>query len=178
MRKPSLVLIPLLLLTAACSTMMNGGGSTMPGAWPAADVAGIVVTANEGEIQQGQAAAGRATSADVRAFAQMMVTDHTNALSTARETFTRNGVTPAENDTTRTLRSNSQQTVTNLATYSGAAYDRMYMQSQVDLHQWLLSALDAVLIPSSTGETRTLLETQRTAVAAHLDRARQIRGGL
>lgn len=69
--------------------------------------------------------------------------------------------------------------MTNLATYSGAAFDRAYMRSQVDLHQWLLTSLDTVLIPSArTPEVRTLLQTQRASVAAHLEQARSIHGRL
>ncbi|MEA2491334.1 MAG: putative rane protein, partial [Acidobacteriota bacterium] len=148
----------MLLMTACAHT---GDMTPMPGAIPPPDVAGIVATANQGEIEQGQAASSKATSSDVRSFAQMMVTDHTAALTTARETFARAGVTPADNDTTRQLQATSARTVTNLSTYSGTAFDRTYMQSQVDLHQWLLTSLDTALIPSSTGEMRTLLETQR-----------------
>jgi putative membrane protein len=105
--------------------------------------------ANEGEVQQGNVASTRATSADVRSFAQMMVTDHTNAMNTARDVFSRNGITAGENATSRSLRDTSQRTVTNLSTYSGAAFDRTYMQSQVDVHQWLLNSLDTALIPSA-----------------------------
>jgi putative membrane protein len=164
-----------MLVMTACATMDT---ATMPGALPASDVAGIVMTANQGEIQQGQAASSKATSSDVRAFAQMMVTDHTAALNMARDTFARNNVTPGENDITRRLQDVSQRTVTNLATYKGAAFDRTYMQSQVDLHQWLLTSLDTALIPSSRGEMRTLLETQRASVATHLEHARQLLGRL
>ena len=174
--KKAMLILPAMLL-AACATM-NTDMATAPGALPASDIAGIVTTANEGEIAQGQAASSAATSSDVRAFAQMMVSDHTAALSAARDTFSRNNITPGENDTTQTLRANSQRTISNLATYKGAAFDRTYMQSQVDLHQWLLTSLDTALIPSARGELLTLLQTQPAAVAAHLDRARQIRSGL
>jgi putative membrane protein len=137
------------------------------------------MTANEGEVQQGNAASARATSADVRSFAQMMVSDHTMAMNNGRDVFSRNGITPSENATTRTLRETSQRTVTNLNTYSGPAFDRTYMQSQVDLHQWLLTSLDTALIPSAMNpEVRSLLQTQRASVATHLDRARQILNGL
>ncbi|HET7435541.1 MAG TPA: DUF4142 domain-containing protein [Thermoanaerobaculia bacterium] len=173
--KKAMLILPAMLL-AACATTTDM--ATMPGALPSSDIAGIVTTANEGEIAQGQAASSRATSGDVRAFAQMMVSDHTSALNTARDTFSRNNITPGDNDTTQTLRANSQRTITNLATYKGAAFDRAYMQSQVDLHQWLLNSLDTALIPSARGEVLTLLQTQRAAVATHLDRARQILSGL
>ncbi len=167
-----------LFLTAACATTPPAP-MMPPGATPEGEIAAIVIAANEGEVQQGNAASSRATSADVRSFAQMMVTDHTNALSTARDTFNRTAITPSDDSISNTLRANSQTTVTNLATYSGNAYDRAYMQAQVDLHSWLLRQLDAALIPSAiTPEVRTLLQTQRGAVAGHLDRARTILNGL
>lgn len=52
------------------------------------------------------------------------------------------------------------------------------MQSQIDMHQWLLTNLDTVLIPSARGDVRTLLENQRASVAKHLDHARQVMGRL
>lgn len=168
----SMIATTLLMLLAGCATT---GTMDTPGMMPEADIAGVVTVANEGEIQQGQTAAGRATSSAVRDFANMMVTDHTNALNTARGVFAQRNITPAENDTTRTLRESSQRTVQNLGTYSGAQFDRMYMQSQVDVHSWLLNTMDTVLIPSArTPEMRSLLQTQRAAVAAHLDHARRI----
>ena len=174
-RNISLIAAAALVLSACATTAYE----PMPGALPPSDVAGIVMTANEGEIQQGQAASQKATNAQVREFAQMMVTDHTNANNTARDVFSREGISPGENDTTRTLSSNSRRTVTNLNTYSGAAFDREYMRTQVAMHEWTLNALDNLLIPSSTSaDVRSMLQTQRAAVAAHLERARQILAGL
>lgn len=175
-----LSLATVVFLVSACATTTGDQhGMAQPGMWPESDIAGIVMTANEGEVQQGNAAASRATSADVRAFAQMMVADHTAAMNNARDVFTRHGITAGENTTTRTLRDNSQRTVTNLATYTGTAFDRTYMQTQIDLHQWLLTSLDTALIPSATRpDVRSLLQTQRASVAAHLERARAIHGGL
>lgn len=180
MKKSTLILmLPLLLLFAACATTTTDTMATGPGAHPAGDVAGIVLAANEGEIAQGNAAAGQATSAEVRSFAQMMVTDHTNALNMARDTFSRHNMTPGETDITRALRTNSDRTVTNLATYRGRDFDRTYMQTQVNLHQWLLTTLDTALIPSApNADVRSLLQTQRGSVAAHLEQARAILGRL
>lgn len=179
-----LSLAALVVLVAACGSMNDPmmSSSMLPnggGMWPESDIAGVVMTANEGEVQQGNVAMTRATSADVRTFAQMMVTDHTNAMNTGRDVFSRNGVTPSENATSRALREGSQRTVSSLSTYSGAPFDRTYMQSQVDVHQWLLNSLDSTLIPSArNAEVRSLLQTQRNAVAMHLERARQILGAM
>ena len=149
--------------------------ATMPNALPDSDVVAIVRTANQGEIDQGNAAVAKASSAEVKAFAQMMVSDHTKALNDANAL----PITSTDNSTTGTLKSGSQQTINNLSTYSGAAFDRAYMQAMVDAHQWLLNAMDSTLIPSAhTRALKDLLTTQRAAVSTHLDRARQILSGL
>ena len=175
MRKLPLIAATALVLSACATT----GYAPMPGALPPSDIAGIVMTVHEGEIEQGQAAAQKATNAQVREFAQMMVTDHTNGNNTARDVFGREGISPGENDTTRTLTANSRRTISNLNTYSGAAFDREYMRTQVAMHEWTLNSLDNLLIPSSTSAAvRSMLETQRASVAAHLEHARRILGSL
>lgn len=172
--------IPIVLLAVflgACASMTSDGTASRPNSDP--HIVGIVANANQGEIDQGNAAASRATNADVRAFARMMVTDHTTALAAVRDTSARAGITPADNDTTAALQRTSRETITNLATYSGAEYDRQYMDTQIKLHDWLLTALDQHLVPLSTDrDLRSLLETQRVSVAAHLEQARAIRGRL
>ncbi|HEY0141256.1 MAG TPA: DUF4142 domain-containing protein [Thermoanaerobaculia bacterium] len=170
------VLASALLFATACSSM-TGGAAT--GRMPEGDIAAIVSAANEGEIEQGNVAASRATSGEVRAFGQMMVADHTQALNMGRDVFTRNGITPSENATSEQLRASSRTSVSNLNRYSGRDFDRRYMQSQVDLHQWLLTNLDQLLIPSArNAEVRQLLTTQRASVATHLEQARAILGRL
>ena len=171
-------MVPMALLLTVFLVSCGSMSMTMPGRMAANDIAGILATANQGEIDQANAALSKAANADVRAFAQMMVTDHTNAGNTANDVFARNGITPADNTTTSDLKTNGQRSMMNLNAYSGASFDRAYMQSQVDMHQWLLTNLDSVLIPSSRGDLRNLLETMRGTVSTHLDRARQILGGL
>lgn len=150
-----------------------------PNAVAPADIAGIVIALHEAEVQAGNAGRANATSADVRAFAQALVDDHTAALSSARDAFAREGITPAESDTSRALRSNAQTAITNLATYKGAEFDRRFMQSQIDMHRWAVDVLDTALIPSVTRrELRELLQTQRGHVAGHLERAQTIHRGL
>lgn len=181
MQKKALIVLAILsTFLGACATTTDGTTGATAG-MPYADphIVGIAMAANQGEIDQGNNAATRATNADVRSFAQMMVTDHTTALAAVRDTSARAGVTPLENDTTAALQRTSRETITNLNTWTGADFDRTYMQTQVDLHQWLLNQLDRHLIPMTRNrDLRSLLETQRASVAAHLEQARAIRGRL
>jgi putative membrane protein len=143
----------------------------------APDIAGIMTVANMGEVQQAQAALPNLTTSPARDFAEMMINEHTNALNEARTVFAANSIVPREsNPNAVSLRGQSDRLVTSLR--SGSSVDRMYMQAQVDVHQKLLNMLDTQLIPASRGDLLDLLQKQRTSVAMHLDRARQIVGGL
>lgn len=171
-----------LIPVAVLSVFLGGCATTDPAATtPNSDphILSIAIAANQGEVDQGNAATPRATNADVRAFAEMMVRDHTAALTELRDIGTRAPITGADNETTAALQRTSRQTITNLGTYSGAEFDRQYIQTQINVHQWLLTALDQHLIPLARNrELRTLLERQRGVVAQHLEQARAIRGRL
>jgi putative membrane protein len=154
---------------------MNMSGTVLTGP----DIAGILTMANQGEIDAGQLASAKAVSPTVRDFANMMVRDHTGALSDARAVFDRSRLVPnTTNATAMALHDLSNRTKGSLDQYAGSSFDRTYMQSQVDMHQWLLNQIDSSLMPSSRGDLRTLLVNQRASVAAHLDRARTILNSL
>ena len=171
-----LLMIPAVLMAGACATTDT---MTATGAIPESNIAAVISTAHEGEVMHGEGARSKASREDVRAFASMMVTDHTAAGNRAREVFARNNITPMDNDTSRTLRDNARRAWESLNTYSGVSFDRAYMQAQVDMHQWMLTSLDNNLIPSARNrEMRELLTAQRGSVMTHLERARNILNGI
>ena len=177
-RKLFLMMIPVAMIAAGCATT-DTTAPMMPGAMTDGEVAAVLQTANEGEVMHGQAATTRATNAEVRAFAQMMVTDHTAANEQLRNFLASNNMTASGTSESAALRDSAQRTLAALNTYSGANFDRQYMASQVAMHQWVLNSLDSTLIPSTRNSgLRTWLQGQRSAIATHLDRARRIQSGL
>jgi putative membrane protein len=163
---------------AACATapqQISAGGIDLPDE----EIAAVLRAANQGEVDQGQMAGTRATNAEVRAFAEMMVRDHTNALQEGSQVFARANVIPQDNATSSQLQTSSANTVRALSTYSGADFDRHYMRTQVELHDWLLRTIDTSLIPSARSqELVRFLRDQRAAVAMHLEHARRLQQGL
>lgn len=144
-----------------------------------AQVAAVARTANTGEVQQGEVARDRATNAEVRQFATMMVEDHTRANQELETLASTRGIAFAEGAATDTLRRNAETSVSNLRQYSGVELDRAYIRHQVELHQYLLNVIDQNLLPAtSDAEMRTYLQTMRGSVATHLEQARQISGRL
>ena len=140
-----------------------------------AHIAAIVVTANQVDVDAGELAASRASNAEVRTFAERMVTDHKAVNKSAVELATKLGVTPQENDTSRALKSGGEKNVAALQKLSGAAFDKAYIDHEVAYHAQVIDALDKTLIPSaSNAELKALLVKTRPAFVAHMEHAKQI----
>jgi putative membrane protein len=144
-----------------------------------AQIASIVVTANQVDIDAGGLAAERGTHADVKAFGRMMQTDHAGVNKAAVELVTRLKVAPEDNPTSRSLKEGGDRNLAHLRTLSGTAFDRAYIAQEVAYHQAVLDALDKTLVPSArNADLKALLVKVRPAFVAHLERAKQIQTAL
>ena len=80
-----------------------------------AQIASIVVTANQVDIDAGKLARASA-NADVKKFAQLMIDDHTGVNKSATELVTRLKVTPEDNPTSQSLKSEGDKNIAHLKT--------------------------------------------------------------
>ena len=76
-----------------------------------AQIAAIVVTANQVDIDAGKLAESSASDPQVKAFGKQMVTDHTGVNKQATELVTKLGVTPEDNATAQSLKSGGADNV-------------------------------------------------------------------
>jgi len=144
-----------------------------------AQIAHIAVTANAIDSTAGALAKTKATSKDVKAFAQTMVSDHMGVNKQAVALAKKLNVTPQDNDVSKQLMSGADQNIANLKGLSGAAFDKAYIDHEVAYHQAVLDALDKTLVPSTqNAELKDLLVKVRPAFVAHLDRAKTIQASL
>jgi putative membrane protein len=140
-----------------------------------AQIASIVVTANQVDIDAGQIAEARATSPEVKTFARLMITDHRGVNKSATDLVTRLKVTPQDNPTSQSLKSGGDQNIATLKTLKGHAFDKAYVDHEVAYHQQVIDALDKTLIPGATNaELKALLIKVRPAFVAHLEHARSL----
>ena len=140
-------------------------------------IASIVVTANQVDIDAGNLAKEKSTNAEVKKFAQTMVTDHTGVNKSAVDLVTKLKVTPEDNPTSQALKGGGEKNVANLKTLSGAAFDKAYIDHEVDYHQAVLDAVDKTLIPGAkNAELKALLVKVRPAFVAHLEHAKHRQG--
>lgn len=144
-----------------------------------AQIAAIVVAANQVDIDAGKLAQSRAHSQEVKDFGQLMVTDHGGVNKSAVALVTKLKVTPEPNDTSKSLQKGGDDNLAALKQLSGAAFDKAYVDHEVVYHQAVLDAMDKTLIPSAqNAELKALLVKVRPAFVAHLEHAKQLQASL
>jgi putative membrane protein len=166
----SLIAVGAICLSAATATAQTVND---------AQIASIVVTANQVDIDAGKLAAASTRNADVKKFAELMVTDHTGVNKQAVDLATKLKVTPQDNDTSKSLKAGGEKNVANLKTLQGAAFDKAYVDNEVTYHQAVIDALDKTLVPNATNaELKALLVKVRPAFVAHLEHAKHLQASL
>ena len=169
LHKPTLLAV----LAAAILPVYAQQGPTDP------QIAAIVVTANQVDIDAGKLAKSRTKSKEVSKFAQQMVTDHSGVNKQATALVTKLKVKPEPNDTSRSLQKGGDENIAKLKKLKGAEFDKAYVEHEVAYHQAVLDALDKTLVPSaSNAELKDLLVKVRPAFVAHLDHAKHLQASL
>ena len=163
----------------AAAALAFAGAALAQGGPNDAQIAHIVVTANQFDIDAGKLATSMASSPEVKKFGEQMVTDHTGVNKQAGDLAAKLKVTPADNPTSQSLKSGGDKNVAHLKTLKGAAFDKAYVDHEVTYHQAVLDALDKTLIPgASNAELKGLLVKVRPAFVAHLEHAKQLQASL
>jgi putative membrane protein len=171
MKIPSLAALSTAVLLAGAPALAQGIDD--------AQIAAIVVTANQVDIDAGKLAASATTNPEVKKFAELMVSDHTSVNQAASELVTRLQVMPKENPTSRSLKEGGDANLARLRQLQGAAFDAAYVAHEVAYHQQVIEAMDGTLIPgAANAELQALLRKVRPAFDAHLAHARQLLASL
>jgi len=140
-----------------------------------AQIAAIVVAANDADIANGRMAQTKSGNSDVKSFGRMMVTDHTSVNDKAKALATQLNLTPQESDASRQMKATQDSLRSTLQGKSGAEFDKAYVSNEVELHQMVLNELDQNLIPNAqNAQLKQLLTDTRPAIAEHLQHARDL----
>lgn len=142
-------------------------------------IAAIVVTANQVDIDAGKLAERKAHASEVKAFAKRMVTDHTGVNEAAVGLAEKLHLTPESSPTSESLKQGGDQNLDTLRNLRGKAFDKAYIDHEVAYHQAVLDAMDKVLIPSAqNSQLKALLVKVRPAFVDHLNHAKMIQSTL
>ena len=137
-------------------------------------IAGVVMVANMGEIEQGQLAMMLASEDDVKEYATRMVEEHGAANMRLVTLLADAGINAAPHALSQQLMTESMQILAMLQNRTGMDFDLAYMESQRTVHARVLEIVDMALLPNvESTALRAELEMLRPAVAEHLSDAEE-----
>jgi putative membrane protein len=139
------------------------------------EVLSFVMAVNDGEVQMAEMAKKGADNAEVKNFAGMMSTHHTQGMAKVRSLQGKTKIELKDNELTQKAKNDASQNMAVLRDKKGKEFDRLYMDTQVRMHKDALDALDNRVIPGiSNGEVKTGVSEMRRQVADHLAKAETI----
>lgn len=149
---------------ATADEAANGGESASSLA--TADFAASVAASDMYEIESGKLASEKATSAEIRAFGQMLVTDHQKSSAdlktAASEARPAVAVMPA-------LKPEQQQMLDALRSASAADFDRTFVDQQKQAHQMALDLLQRYSREGDVDSLKAFAAKTAPVVQKHLD---------
>ncbi len=162
-----------LLAAAATGAWAQGSAPTDP------QIAAIVVTANQVDIDAGKLAESKGSSKEVKDFGRLMVKDHTGVNKAATDLVHKLKVKPEDNPTAESLKKGGEDNLAKLKGLKGADFDKAYVDHEVTYHETVIDALDKTLIPSAKNEElKALMVKVRPAFVAHLEHAKKLQASL
>lgn len=144
-----------------------------------AQIAAIVVTANQVDIDAGKYAEVTSQNSTIKSFASTMIADHSAVNRSAVELVTKLKVTPEANATSQSLQEGGDANLARLRTLSGTEFDRAYVDHEVAYHEQVIQAIETVLIPNAkNAELKALLVKVLPTIKAHLGHAKNMQATL
>ena len=144
-----------------------------------AQIAQIVLAADSVDVDSGKLAVKKTKNAEVKAFAETMVRDHTAVNAKATAFAKKLDMTPEASDTSKSLKSDGDKMMAKLEAMHGAEFDKAYVDNEVAYHESVIGALDTVLIPNTkNAELKSLLESGRPIFTSHLEHAKTLQKSL
>ena len=138
---------------------------------PALDDATIVAifdNANTVDIETGKLAAQRGHSNEVRQFGAMLARDHEMVRQQGRDLAKKLGVTPTPPASDQSAQDQAA-VIRRLRGLRGAAFDRAFLQREVQFHKDVIAAIETTLLPAiNNEELRALVVKVAPAFQAHL----------
>ncbi|QOZ23014.1 DUF4142 domain-containing protein [Bradyrhizobium sp. CCBAU 51753] len=168
------------LSIAVAALSLLGSAALAQGAKPTdPQIAHIAYTAGVIDINAAKQAESKASSKEVKAFAQDMARDHEAVNKQALDLVKKLKVTPEDNDTSKTLSKQAADKLAELGKLKGAEYDKAYIANEVAYHKAVNSALETQLIPAASNpELKSLLQTGLKLFQGHQQHAEHVAASL
>jgi putative membrane protein len=121
---------------------------------------------NKSEIMAGQLAATKSTTASIKSFGQLMVTEHTQAQTDLQGVYS--GASQTMPDT---LDAQHRVLMTRLNSLSGHSFDSAYISSQVMDHQAAVTLFQNEISNGNNSSVKSYASTYLPHIQMHLQKA-------
>lgn len=145
-----------------------------------AQIAHIVVTANNVDIEAGNLAKNKASDKEVQGYAHRMIEDHTDVNKQATDLAAKLKLSPQDNAISKSLIADGKKNLDKLnGLMRGKDFDKAYIDGEVKLHEKVIEVADKKLVPNvKNEELKALLIKVRPALVSHLEHAKLIQTAL
>ncbi|MEK2645752.1 DUF4142 domain-containing protein [Bdellovibrio sp. BCCA] len=150
-------------------------------AWALSDseIAEVLMTANEAEIDAGKVAKSKAADKTVKDFAEHMVSEHEENKKEGKKITKDEKISTKSNDTAKDLKKDAKEKLSDLKKRKGKDFDLAYIQNQINMHQQLLTDLEQKYIPQAQNpQFKNFLNETKTHVEQHLAKAKEVEATL
>jgi putative membrane protein len=152
---------------AASSTSAGGG-------WSDANIFALLDEANVADSSEGAIAVTKGTSAAVRNFGKLMVSDH-HKLRVQGEALAKKMKITSTPPVGDNIPPDAQKEMDNLnSTAKGKDFDKAYIDGQVDDHMKVLELAVKAMGQAQSTELKNLIQKATPVVQSHLDKAESI----
>ncbi|MEP6857084.1 MAG: DUF4142 domain-containing protein [Gemmatimonadales bacterium] len=137
-------------------------------------IVAIFDAANTYDMETGSLAASRGHSAAVRDFGKMLVRDHRNVRTQGRDLAASLKVTPTPPHDFALAKAHAKS-MRSLRKAHGRAFDRAFLQHEVDFHNAVIDAVTNTLLPAiQNAQVKDLVTKVAPAFVAHRDAAQKL----
>lgn len=147
-----------------------------PSQYSDANILAKEIAGDSSEVAIATMAKDKATRADVKSYAALLVSDHGKGLTEARATAKKVNITPEtpQGDSTAQATAHVMQRLQGLA--KGAAFDTAFVNHEVEDHQQDIKDAHAMSGAAKNAEVKSLVDKSIPELQKHLDRAQKIAG--
>jgi putative membrane protein len=137
-------------------------------------IVAIFDAANTYDIETGSLAASKGNTKAVRDFGKMLVRDHRSVRTQGRDLAKSLGVTPTPPKDFPLAKAHVQA-MRSLKKAHGSAFDRAFLQREVDFHNAVIDAVTTTLLPAiQNAQVKDLVTKVAPAFVAHRDAAQNL----
>src|SRR3954470_12698837 len=137
-------------------------------------IVAIFDAANTYDVETGSLAVKKGSTKEIRDFGAMLVRDHSNVRQQGRDLAKSLGVTPTPPQDFALAKAHADA-MKSLGGLNGKAFDRAFLQQEVDFHNAVIDAVTKTLLPAiQNAQVKDLVTKVAPAFVAHRDAAQNL----